>query len=148
MTLLAKLRAQQAQGFATATVATNATNATVIPSFSPSVATVAEVAVANKSKDNPDRYCWPNSPAMNTVEIKTFHRRVVRFSGRANAEQLAERLVRRDREGDDRVMCIECLHMKVMICNNSKEAGMHPMLGGNFVDQLQRCKGFSNFLSV
>ena len=143
MTLLAKLRAQQAQGFATATVATNAT---VNPSFLPSVATVAEVAVANNTKDNPDRYCWPNSPAMNTVEIKTFHSRVLRFSGRADAEQLADRLVRRDREGDDRVMCIECLHMKGMICHNSKEAVMHPMLGGNFVDQLQRCKGFSNFL--
>lgn len=84
---MGKLRAQQAQGFATATVATNAT---VNPSFLPSVATVAEVAVANNTKDNPDRYCWPNSPAMNTVEIKTFHRRVVRFSGRANAEQLSE----------------------------------------------------------
>ena len=143
MTLLAKLRAQQAQGFATATVATNAT---VIPFSLPSVATVAEVAVANKSKDNPDRYCWPNSPAMNTVEIKTFHSRVVRFSGRANAEQLADRLVRRDREADDRVMCIECLHMKGMICHNSKEAEMHAMLGENFVDQLQRCTGFSNFL--
>jgi hypothetical protein len=143
MTLLAKLRAQQAQGFATATVATNAT---VIPFSLPSVATVAEVAVANKIKDNPDRYCWPNSPAMNTVEIKTFHSRVVRFSGRANAEQLADRLVRRDREADDRVMCIECLHMKGMICHNSKEAEMHPMLGENFVDQLQRCTGFSNFL--
>jgi hypothetical protein len=143
MTLLAKLMAQQAQGFATATVATNAT---VITFSLPSVATVAEVAVANKSKDNPDRYCWPNSPAMNTLEIKTFHSRVVRFSGRAAAEQLADRLVRRDREGDDREMCIECLHMKGMICHNSTEAGMHPMLGENFVDQLQRCAGFSNFL--
>ena len=143
MTLLAKLRARQAQRFATATVATNAT---VIPFSLASVATVAEVAVANQSTDNPDRYCWPNSPAMNTIEIKTFHSRVVRFSGRANAEQLADRLVRRDREGDDRVMCIECLHMKEMICQNSKEAVIHPILGENFVDQLQRCTGFSNFL--
>ena len=147
MSILSKLRERQLKGIATATSANLATVNLYPEKIVAPVAPVAPVAVANGPNANPDRYCWPNSPAMNTVEIKTFHRRVVRFSGRANAEQLADRLVRRDREGDDRVMCIECLHMKVMICHNSKEAGMHPMLGGNFVDQLQRCKGFSNFLS-
>lgn len=60
----------------------------------------------------PDRHCWPNSAAMNTREIERFTQRVEWFILRnvnpVKAEKLADMLVRRDREGDDRRLCLEC----------------------------------------
>lgn len=47
----------------------------------------------------------------NDAEIDAFRRREALFTrmGRvADAEHLAERLIRRDREGDDRRICLEC----------------------------------------
>ena len=43
-------------------------------------------------------------------EIETFMDRATRFAliGRADAEHLAERLTLRDRESDDRCLCLEC----------------------------------------
>ena len=45
-----------------------------------------------------------------------FHGRVLRFVQRGinapDADDLAERLTLRDREGDDRRMCVECVHLK------------------------------------
>ena len=50
------------------------------------------------------------APFLNDAEIEAFTARVERFllRGRADANELAERLTRRDREGDDRRLCLEC----------------------------------------
>jgi len=53
-----------------------------------------------------DSFCWPHSSAMNGAEIDTFTGRLARFTDRGlsldDAERLADRLVIRDRDGDDR----------------------------------------------
>ena len=50
------------------------------------------------------------------VEIRRFQTRVVIFKRRGQsereAEQLAERLLSRDRDRDDRRMCIECANLR------------------------------------
>jgi len=61
------------------------------------------------------------------------------------AEKLAERLVKRDREEDDRVSCADCRHYRAGSCGNHKAAG----LGGQYVGRqwaeiLQRCPGFGS----
>ncbi len=47
-------------------------------------------------------------------EIDLFTARAERFAaaGRKDAEHLAERLTLRDRQGDDRRMCLECQHLE------------------------------------
>lgn len=64
---------------------------------------------------NVDSWCWPHSGAMNTAELKTFAMRIERFKqrylGDAEATALADRLVMRDRAGDDRKVCVECRWM-------------------------------------
>ena len=64
---------------------------------------------------DPDRWCWPHSEAINGREIDTFTARLARFTDKgltlADAEQQADRLVIRDREGDDRGLCLECAHL-------------------------------------
>ena len=65
---------------------------------------------------DPDRWCWPHSPAMNTTEVDTFTARLARFIDKGvsydEAERLADALVIRDREGDDRRLCLECPHLQ------------------------------------
>lgn len=61
---------------------------------------------------DPDRHCWPHTDAMNTREIERFTQRVEWFTRRGvnpvKAEKLADQLVKRDRDGNDRRMCLEC----------------------------------------
>ena len=60
----------------------------------------------------------------------------------ANAERLAERLVRRDRESDDRGACVECRHYRPGRCGNHRDAGMYSAeLGRDLAAMLQRCGG-------
>ena len=152
------------RGFATATPATPATDRRNIP---PSVATVATVAVAiapdNAANDlalDLDRWAWPASTAMTGREIDTFTARLHRFNDkgltRTDGEALADKLVRRDREQDDRRVCLECQHFaghgaKSWRCGNWIRAGVATQqrdaaLPANLVNQLQRCNGF--YLSV
>ena len=60
------------------------------------------------------------------------------------AEELAERLVKRDRAADDdRVNCTECHHHRPGRCGNHRAAGLHsPELGRDLAGMLQRCPGF------
>ena len=60
------------------------------------------------------------------------------------AEKLAERLVRRDREGDDRVSCAgECTHYRPGRCGNHRSAGLNASdVGRDLAAMLQRCPGF------
>ncbi len=60
------------------------------------------------------------------------------------AERLADRLVRRDREQDERVSCIDCRHYRPGHCGNRRQAGLNvPDMGRALAMTLQRCQGFA-----
>lgn len=71
--------------------------------------------------------------------------RLVRWGwGERDAEEVAERLVKRDRESDDRVMCVDCQHWRPGRCGNSGRAGLSmPHLSRALAELLQRCNGFA-----
>jgi hypothetical protein len=59
------------------------------------------------------------------------------------AEALADRLTRRDREQDERVSCIDCLHYRPGLCGNHRQADLSvPEVGMDWAAFLQRCFGF------
>lgn len=99
-----------------------------------------------------DASCWPHSTAMNGAEIDTFTARLARFTDRGlsldDAERLADKLVIRDREADDRRVCLECVHLRHGgRCGNWRAAGvainaMDARLPGDFTTMLQRCDGY------
>ena len=61
-----------------------------------------------------------------------------------DAEKLAERLARRDRERDDRVSCTDCRHYRPGRCGNHLRAGLHAAdLSRDLAGLLQRCHGHS-----
>lgn len=131
----------------------------VAPPVAPSEKFAApKAASTNQDSADPDSCCWPHSSAMNTAEIDTFIARVAQFTAKglslAEAEALADRLVLRDREGDDRRLCVECVHLKgdtgrwrcasAAVANISWYAG-DTALAGALVRQPQRCAAFCNF---
>ena len=60
-----------------------------------------------------------------------------------DADDLAERLVLRDRDGDARVSCIECRHYRLGRCGNHGRAGLlAPDVGRDLATLLQRCPAF------
>jgi len=78
-------------------------------------------------------------------EEASFTHRINLFFGRSDAKEIAHRLMIRDREQDDRRLCLECRHFKPhrLECNNFEWAGFtQPKLSSNWVSQLQRCLGF------
>lgn len=104
---------------------------------------------------NPDRWCWPNGTAMNGTEIATFKARLARFTAKGlthdAGEALADRLMIRDREPDDRRFCLECANLAGIgswHCRNWKQANIafkaiDAALPADLVYLLQRCDGFS-----
>jgi hypothetical protein len=110
---------------------------------------------ANDSTPDPDSWCWPHSAAMNALEIDTFTARFARFTDRGldlpGAELLADRLLIRDRERDDRTVCLECSYMQWGgRCGNWDKAGVavrsrDAQLPTEFFHQLQRCDGFKGY---
>lgn len=61
-----------------------------------------------------------------------------------NAEALAERLTRRDREADDRVSCADCRHFRPWRCCNHRRAGLQSAeIGSGLAGLLQCCDGFN-----
>ena len=98
---------------------------------------------------DPDRWCWPHSPAMNTTEVDTFTARLARFTEKGvsydEAERLADALVIRDREGDDRRLCLECPHLQGFgrwRCGNWQAVDVARQgLARDLVLMLQRCGG-------
>lgn len=168
MSLASLLKKGSLHGLATATPATPATDRSLIPQ---SVATVATVAVA-KAPDgaandpaqvpdlvtgetavtpDPDRWCWPHSTAMNTAEIDTLSQRLHQFARRGmtepEAETMANKLVIRDRESDDRRLCLECSNLSRgsgWRCSQWQRAGLSaPGVPVALVRQLQRCDSFN-----
>lgn len=102
---------------------------------------------------DPDRHCWPHTTAMNTAEIDTFTARVLLFTrhGRdtTEAEKLADSLVTRDRQADDRRVCLECRNLRrsggLWRCGQPHRAGWAGAdLPGDLVNLLQRCEGFTS----
>lgn len=75
-------------------------------------------------------------PAWTDAEIVSFEQRVARsiWLGYGNAKGRAERLLHRDRDADDRSLCVECQHAGPGWRCIRREAFM--------LDQLQRCPKF------
>lgn len=111
---------------------------------------------ANDPVPDPDRWCWPNTPAMNSIEIDTFATRLSMLTKRglhfSDAEALADKLMVRDREQDDRVSCLECRYLNGFgagRCANWSEAAVSRYgLIPEFVCALQRCPGFKATLHI
>jgi hypothetical protein len=107
--------------------------------------------------DDQDRWCYPHSTAMNKGEIENFMARLSRFTTKgltiSEAEVLADKLVTRDREQDDRRFCLECSYLAgygsgSWRCSNWQAAGIAILsrdahLPADFVSQLQRCDRFT-----
>lgn len=103
--------------------------------------------VENNLEADPDRWCWPHSSAMNGDEIDHLAMRLVRFIDQGvplnDAEALADRLVIRDREGDDRQSCLECAHLSGRRCGAWQLAGIGgPNVPVNLLTLPQRCAAF------
>lgn len=86
---------------------------------------------------------------MNGAELHALTRRLQLFIRRgaaeAAAENLADRLVLRDRQGDDRRACLECRHYRHARCGNRQPAGLHSAeVGPDLAALLQRCRGFAS----
>ena len=100
---------------------------------------------------DPDRWCWPHSVAWNSKEIDTFAVRLARFIDKGvsyvDAERLAEKLVNRDREGDDQRLCLECSHLQGAgrwRCGNWQQADVaREGLVRDLVLMRQRCPGYA-----
>jgi hypothetical protein len=89
-----------------------------------------------------------HAPEWQDADIARFTARVQRFArlgiGAEDADDMAERLTLRDRDGDDRVMCAECANYRPGRCGSHKAAGLHsPELGRDLAGMLQRCAGFT-----
>lgn len=110
----------------------------------------ANDASAETLAADPDRYCWPHSNAMNGEEIDTFMARLSQFTDKGlildEAERLADKLVIRDRDSDDRRLCLECPHLQGRVrwrCGNWKAADVaRDGLAPDLVKTLQRCGGY------
>lgn len=97
------------------------------------------------------------TPAMPGRDADTFTARVIRFTSKGmsltDGETLANKLAIRDRELDDRRLCLECTHLagygagpwscrawsRAGVAIKARDAG----LPGDLVQQLQRCDGFT-----
>ena len=75
-------------------------------------------------------------PAWTEAEVKAFETRVARITwlGYPDAKGRAERLLHRDRDADDRRLCVECAHAGPGWRCAKREAFL--------LDQLQRCPMF------
>ena len=101
--------------------------------------------------DDPDRHSWPHTTAMNTTEIDALNARAHLFTRHGldqhQAEGLADDLVLRDRDSDDRRLCLECLHLRggggSWACNQWRAAGLAGAgVPDDWVTPPKRCDGF------
>lgn len=127
-----------------AATATPATPATHVPKTPPTVATVATVAVASSPKPKTE---WANLRLVHTANERTgqeatlYAERLQSFQGKGipnhDAAALANRLVMRDSQDDDRRSCAECLSFYAGICRQR----ITP-IGEITIHTLHRCNGF------
>lgn len=119
------------------------------PAWNKAVPTVPTVPTVPKQKHDSEKKA-PHAEAMNETEIDTLMTRLALFTGKGatvqDAEKQADRLMMRDREGDDRRLCLECAHLHGVgpwHCGNWRQSGMAQ--GGtprDTVALLQRCRGY------
>ena len=127
----------------------------VAPGMAPMQKAGGDSPAANDPAADPDRWAWPHSQAMTGAEIDTFTARRARFTDRGvsleDAEARADKLVTRDRELDDRRLCLKCTHLagyaQTFSCRAWQRAGIAIKardlgLPGELVRTLQRCDGF------
>lgn len=175
MSLASLLKKGSLRGFANANLAKVAKHDHYSP---PTLATLATLALANApdraANDgdltpkegeqvstpaalDPDCHCWPRTDAMNSTEIGTFTARLIRFTSKGvtptEGEALADKLVKRDRDPDDRRLCLECTHLAGYAgswrCRDWQRAGIaikarDSGLPGDLVHTLQRCDAFTH----
>ena len=114
-----------------------------------------QIAAAGGPAADRDRDCWPHSSAMNGQEIETFTARLARFTDKGlsleHGERQADSLVKRDRDEDDRRVCMECLNLRggpgSWSCGDWLNAGIvvrdvDGQLSDTLVSALQHCNGF------
>ena len=112
------------------------------------------VAAGVLPRKDPDAHCWPHSTAMNSAEIDLFTARLHRFTDKGltldHAQALADKLVMRDRDDDNRRLCLECVRLQGVgrwSCGNWKQAAIGTRaadagLAHELVVMLQHCPGF------
>ncbi len=105
---------------------------------------------------NPADLFWPKSQGMSASETALLEMRTVIFAKHGmttvDSERLAFKMTQRDRDLDDRRLCLECLHLHRAggwRCGNWLRAGVamrakDAQLPGDLVMQLQRCDGFKD----
>jgi len=78
------------------------------------------------------------------ARFETRRARLLRWGwAEPDAEALAERLVIRDRERDDRVSCTDCQHYRPNHCGNHRRAGLSTSeIARDLAALMQRCPGF------
>ena len=126
----------------------------VAPHITPMQKTTGDLSAANDSAPDPDRWCWPQSEAMIAREIDAFTARVARFTdkglGLDDADELADKLVKRDRDLDDRRLCLECINLTrtrgAWSCTKWRAAGLGEVrVPSDLMQLLQRCDAFNAF---
>lgn len=95
---------------------------------------------------------WFAAVAWTEADIATFleyQSRLLRWGWSVvDAEQLADRLVQRDRGGDARRACVECRQYRPGRCGAFRVAGLRTAdIGRDLAVLLQRCPGFSALTS-
>lgn len=110
---------------------------------------VSAVGIRNNTPPNdpaPESGTWPRGDAWNAQEIDRFEARLALLTDQGlnlgEAEELAEMLVQRDRDQDERRLCLECVHYRRGRCSNWQAAGV-PQELGELTNKLQRCPGFA-----
>ena len=102
------------------------------------------VAAVDRAPEGPDlaAVAWTDADIARFLDRRA---RLTRWGWpESDAEKLAERLVKRDREADDRSACIECRHHRPGRCGNHRDAGLHTgEVGHDLAAMLQRCPGFT-----
>lgn len=130
MSMFLKIQNKLYKNIATATLATPATDN---QDLNQTVAKIATVAVATSPIHKTEQVFEP--------ETLLFDDRVLVFESKGlrdkQAQALAERLVLRDSQLDDRKACVECLHSRYGRCR----IGKYPIGDATFLT-LHRCDGF------
>ena len=133
------------------------------------VATVAKGSDQNSRinmRNDPDKktteydsYCWPNSSAFNSGEVRLTLERLRFLRSRLSeddAERMADRLILRDRKGLDTTYCFECNHLEghgsgPWRCNNAIKAEVNfskkiSLVPRDWPWMMMRCFGFKSVL--
>jgi hypothetical protein len=91
---------------------------------------------------------WPNTQHANDTELDTMQARLMLFTRRGmddtEADQLADKLLKVDREQSGQVTCHLCQHFnpRRKTCGNFRSAGVGQEVGSDLAAMLQRCPGY------